>query len=65
MRDMRNVIARANFVNPVGNVMKEMEEAELNRVSAGAGELRMSGGVVCTATAECYYGTYLKKCCPK
>ncbi|MDW2797737.1 plantaricin C family lantibiotic [Clostridium boliviensis] len=65
MNNMRNAVKRINFINPVGNVMKEMEEAELNRVSAGAGVLRMSGGVVCTATAECYYGTYLKRCCPK
>ncbi len=65
MNDLRNAVARGNFSNPVGNVMKEMEETELNRVSAGAGALRISGGLVCTATAECYYGTYLKKCCPK
>lgn len=64
MSDLRNPINRTNTVNPAGNVMKEMQEAELSRITAGAGEARISGGVVCTATAECYYGTYLSKCCP-
>lgn len=65
MRDLRNPINKTNAMNPAGNVMKEMQEAELSRITAGAGEARISGGVVCTATAECYYGTYLSKCCPK
>ena len=54
-----------NAMNPAGNVMKEMQEAELSRITAGAGEARNSGGVLCTSTAECYYGTALKFCCPK
>ena len=65
MRDLRNPINRTNAMNPAGNVMKEMQEAELSRITAGAGEARNSGGVLCTSTAECYYGTALKFCCPK
>lgn len=65
MRDLRNPISRTNAMNFAGNVMKERQEADLNRVAAGAGEARNSGGVLCTATAECYYGTLLAFCCPK
>lgn len=28
-------------MNPAGNVMKEMQEAELSRITAGAGEARI------------------------
>ena len=45
--------------------MMELQEADLNKFVAGAGETRNSGGVLCTSTAECYFGTLLKPCCPK
>ncbi|MDE5823549.1 MAG: plantaricin C family lantibiotic [Lachnospiraceae bacterium] len=64
MRDLRNPMNRTNTMNPAGNVMKEMQEAELSRITAGAGETRDSGGVLCTSTAECYMGTVLFFCCP-
>ena len=66
MSEMRNPITREeNFSNPAGNVMMELQEADLNKFVAGAGESRNSGGVLCTSTAECYFGTLLKPCCPK
>lgn len=66
MSEMRNPITREeNFSNPAGNVMMELQEADLNKFVAGAGETRNSGGVLCTSTAECYFGTLLKPCCPK
>lgn len=37
----------------------DVSNEELSELSGG------SCGVVCTFTAECYYGTYAKKCCPK
>lgn len=61
MSEMRNPITREeNFSNPAGNVMMELQEADLNKFVAGAGETRNSGGVLCTSTAECYFGTLLK-----
>lgn len=58
MSEMRNPITREeNFSNPAGNVMMELQEADLNKFVAGAGETRNSGGVLCTSTAECYFGT--------
>ena len=43
-----------NFMNPAGNVMKEIKEADLNNFSAGAGEPRVSdGSQFCTSTKEC------------
>lgn len=63
---MRNPINRnKSFNHPSGNVMKELKEADLNKVVAGAGAAKNSGGVLCTSTAECYFGTLLKPCCPK
>ncbi len=63
---MRNPINRSNsFNHPSGNVMKELKEADLSKVVAGAGTTKNSGGVLCTSTAECYFGTLLKPCCPK
>ena len=37
----------------------DVSNEELSELSGGG------CGVVCTFTAECYYGTYAKKCCPK
>ena len=66
MSEMRNPITREeNFSTPAGNVMMELQEADVNKFVAGAGETRNSGGVLCTSTAECYFGTLLKPCCPK
>lgn len=63
---LRDTIKKSNKIkHPSGNVMEEIKEADLNKTVAGAGVARDSGGVVCTATAECYYGTVLKFCCPK
>ena len=43
MKKYRNPLARPeNFLNPTGNVMKELKEADLNSFSAGAGEPRVS-----------------------
>lgn len=65
MEDLRNPINRnEKFNHPSGNIMKELKEADLNKFVAGAGEPRNSGGVLCTSTAECYFGTLLKPCCP-
>lgn len=38
----------------------DVSNEELSELSGGG-----SCGVVCTITAECYYGTFIKKCCPK
>ncbi|MDU1007051.1 MAG: plantaricin C family lantibiotic [Clostridium butyricum] len=66
MKDLRNPIKREKeFNHPAGNVMMELKEADLNNFVAGGGQARNSGGVLCTSTAECYYGTLLKPCCPK
>ena len=38
-KNYRNPMTRPeNFMNPAGNVMKEIKEADLNNFSAGAGE---------------------------
>lgn len=42
-KNYRNPMTRPeNFMNPAGNVMKEIKEADLNNFSAGAGEPRVS-----------------------
>ena len=47
MKDLRNPLTRTeNFEHPSGNIMKELTEAELNSVAAGAGVARNSGGIV-------------------
>ena len=49
MKDLRNPLTRTeNFEHPSGNIMKELTEAELNSVAAGAGVARNSGGIACT-----------------
>lgn len=54
MKDLRNPLTRTeNFEHPSGNIMKELTEAELNSVAAGAGVARNSGGIACTLTGEC------------
>lgn len=64
MSKLRNPIERTeNFKNPAGNIMKELKEAELNSVTAGAGEPRASSGVVCTSTKECNTATIVFICC--
>ena len=41
MKDLRNPLTRTeNFEHPSGNIMKELTEAELNSVAAGAGVAR-------------------------
>lgn len=52
-----------NKDNAAGNVMLEMKEADLRNFSAGAGEPKNSGGVVCSVTAECNAGTLVFFCC--
>lgn len=53
MKDLRNPLTRTeNFEHPSGNIMKELTEAELNSVAAGAGVARNSGGIACTLTGE-------------
>ena len=43
MKDLRNPLTRTeNFEHPSGNIMKELTEAELNSVAAGAGVARNS-----------------------
>lgn len=49
--------------NAAGNVMLEVREADLKNFSAGAGQPRNSGGVVCSFTAECNAGTLVFFCC--
>lgn len=47
MKDLRNPLTRTeNFEHPSGNIMKELTEAELNSVAAGAGVARNSGGIL-------------------
>ena len=65
MNDLRNQMNKNVADNPAGDILEEMKAAELEQVSAGAGAAVISSGVVCTLTAECYYGTFLKRCCPK
>lgn len=66
MKNLRNPIKRdKKFIHPSGNAMQELEESDLRMFVAGAGQPKNSGGVLCTATGECYYGTLLKFCCPK
>lgn len=61
---IRNPLTRTeNFEHPSGNIMKELTEAELNSVAAGAGVARNSGGIACTLTGECNIGTHIKFCC--
>lgn len=46
MKDLRNPLTRTeNFEHPSGNIMKELTEAELNSVAAGAGVARNSGEI--------------------
>ena len=60
MKDLRNPLTRTeNFEHPSGNIMKELTEAELNSVAAGAGVARNSGGIACTLTGECNIGMVL------
>lgn len=64
LNDLRNPLTRTeNFEHPSGNIMKELTEAELNSVAAGAGVARNSGGIACTLTGECNIGTHIKFCC--
>lgn len=64
MKDLRNPLNRTeSFEHPSGNVTKELTEAELNSVAAGAGVARNSGGIACTLTGECNIGTHIKFCC--
>ena len=60
-KNYRNPMTRPeNFMNPAGNVMKEIKEADLNNFSAGAGEPRVSdGSQFCTSTKECNWGTIM------
>ena len=51
-KNYRNPMTRPeNFMNPAGNVMKEIKEADLNNFSAG------------TSTKECNWGTIMFVCC--
>lgn len=59
----RNTIENLNKENAAGNVMLELNEADLNNFSAGAGEPRDSSGMTCTLTAECNVGTIIFLCC--
>ena len=63
-KNYRNPMTRPeNFMNPAGNVMKEIKEADLNNFSAGAGEPRVSdGSQFCTSTKECNWGTIMFVC---
>lgn len=46
MKDLRNPLTRTeNFEHPSGNIMKELTEAELNSVAAGAGVARNSAAM--------------------
>ena len=61
---LRNPIERENATNPVGNVMEELNEFEMEQYVAGTGvEPLNSGGVFCTATGECNFGTLNPFCC--
>lgn len=64
MENMRKTtIANLNTANAAGNVMTELKEADLKNFSAGAGQARGSGGVICSLTAECNAGTLVFFCC--
>ena len=60
MSEMRNPIKRnAGFNHPSGNVMTELQEADLNKFVAGAGETRDSGGVLCTSRVLSWHCPFL------
>jgi hypothetical protein len=62
---MRNPIQRKEFDNPAGNVMQELEEAELDQVTGGIIDYKSnyrSCGYFCTITGECQ-GSKVFVCC--
>ena len=63
-KNYRNPMTRPeNFMNPAGNVMKEIKEADLNNFSAGAGEPRVSdGSQFCTSTKGNVTGELIMFC---
>ena len=62
---MRNPIEREKINNPAGNVMEELTEAELDKVTAGIIDYVShwhSCGFICTYTGECQ-GSRKSSCC--
>ena len=66
-KNYRNPMTRPeNFMNPAGNVMKEIKEADLNNFSAGAGEPRVSdGSQFCTSMLTSHKNPTLAQLCLK
>lgn len=63
MSKYRNPIKNIETKNVAGNVMQELKEADLVNFSAGEGAPKVSGGGICTSTAECSMNTILFICC--
>ena len=64
-KNMRNPMERvANFENPAGNVMQELSEIDLEKVTGGIDYVsnENSCGLHCTVTGECQ-GTKFFLCC--
>ena len=64
-KNMRNPMERtANYENPAGNVMQELSEIELDKVTGGIDydSNANSCGFFCTITGECQ-GTAFRLCC--
>lgn len=64
-KNMRNPMKRAtNFENPAGNVMQELSEIDLDKVTGGIDYVSnlKSCGFFCTITGECQ-GTKIFTCC--
>ncbi|GFI23475.1 hypothetical protein IMSAGC011_02264 [Lachnospiraceae bacterium] len=64
-RKMRNPIERAaTFENPAGNVMQELSEIDLDKVTGGIDYVSNANscGFYCTITGECQ-GTKIFTCC--
>ncbi|MDE6052738.1 MAG: plantaricin C family lantibiotic [Lachnospiraceae bacterium] len=64
-KNMRNPMERtATFENPAGNVMQELSEIELDKVTGGIDYVSNANscGFLCTITGECQ-GTANFLCC--
>lgn len=61
---MRNPVLRGDYNNPAGDVMKELSEIDLDRVTGGIDYKSnyYSCGYFCTITGECQ-GTRVFLCC--
>lgn len=49
--------------NPAGNIMKELDVAEMDHVAGGAGNTKVSSGAICSITLECSVILWTAICC--